>query len=109
MDNDLTPQILVDVTMEGVEVPEQHVNAGQIILNIADQAVKLQQMDNDVMSFSARFAGVSRQVTVPMDSIIAIYARENGQGIFFRDPQNPTEPGPETTSKPTKPHLKLIK
>ncbi len=109
MDNDLTPQILVDVTMEGVDVPEQHVSSGQIILNIGDQAVQLEQMDNETMAFSARFGGVPRHVTVPIDSVIAIYARENGQGIFFRDPQNPTEPGPEPDSRSTKPHLKIIK
>jgi stringent starvation protein B len=109
MDNHLTPQILVDVTMDGVDVPEQHVNSGQIILNIGDQAVQLEQMDNETMAFSARFGGVPSHVTVPIDSVIAIYARENGQGIFFRDPQNPTEPGPEAESKSTKPNLKLIK
>lgn len=109
IDNEFTPQILVDVTMKGVDVPEQHVNDGQIILNIGDRAVELEQMDNEVMAFSARFGGVPRHVTVPMDAVIAIYARENGQGIFFRDPQNPTEPGTEADNKSTKPHLKLIK
>ncbi len=109
MDNQLTPQILVDVTMEGVDVPQQHVNSGQIILNVGDQAIQLEKMDDEIMVFSARFGGVPRHVTVPIESVIAIYARENGQGIFFRDPQNPTAPGSEADSKVTKPHLKLIK
>ncbi len=108
-DNQLTPQILVDATAEGVDVPEKHVNAGQIVLNIADQAVQLIRMDNDALVFSARFGGVARDITVPIESVVAIYAKENGQGIFFREPQVPPEPGPDAEKTTTKPSLKLVK
>lgn len=108
-DNNLTPQILVDVTVEGVDVPEQHVKSGQIILNIGDQAIQLQQLDNEILAFSARFGGVPRHVTIPIDSVVAIYAKENGQGIFFQEPEAPSESSPDPENKSRKSHLKLIK
>ncbi len=108
-DNNLTPQLLVDATMEGVDVPEEHVNEGQILLNIGAQAVQLKRMDNDALMFSARFGGVARDVTVPVEAVVAIYAKENGQGIFFREPQVPPEPGSDAEKKVSKPSLKLVK
>lgn len=112
-DNSFTPQILVDATMEGVHVPTSHVKDGQIVLNISDQAVEAPELGNDHLSFSARFNGNPFRVDIPVESVLAIYARENGQGIFFREPGSPPEPTPkdvEPTEKPaTRPHLKLVK
>ena len=80
-DNGLTPHILVDATKPGVRVPAHAVKDGRIVLNIAARAVGHLQMDNDDVRFSARFGGVSHAVIVPIDAVLAIYARENGQGM----------------------------
>lgn len=80
-DNGMTPHVLVDARMPGVRVPAHTVKDGQVVLNIADRAVARLEMDNDALRFSARFGGVSQAVVVPMAAIIAIYARETGQGM----------------------------
>lgn len=85
-DNKLTPYLLVNAEGKGVSVPRQHVQDGQIVLNIAPHAVHQLLIDNDYVSFSARFGGVSQQIYVPMYAVLGLYARENGQGLFF-DPQ----------------------
>ncbi|ONG41781.1 ClpXP protease specificity-enhancing factor [Alkanindiges hydrocarboniclasticus] len=85
-DNKLTPYLLVNAELPNVQVPRQHVQDGQIVLNIAPHAVHHMMMDNDAVSFSARFGGVSQQLYVPMAAVLGLYARENGQGLFF-DPQ----------------------
>lgn len=84
-DNDFTPQVLVDADIDGVEVPRNHVVDGQIVLNISSTAVQLHVMDNHCLSFSARFSGVEQDIYLPIESIMAIFARENSQGIFFED------------------------
>ena len=80
-DNGMTPHVLVDARLPGVRVPAHAVKDGRIVLNIAARAVGHLQMDNDDVRFSARFGGVSHAVIVPIDAVIAIYARENGQGM----------------------------
>ena len=85
-DNNLTPYLLVNAEEQGVTVPLQHVQDGQIVLNIAPHAVNQMLMDQDSVSFSARFGGVSQQLYVPMYAVLGLYARENGQGLFF-DPE----------------------
>lgn len=82
-DNQLTPYLLVDATQPYTSVPEQFVKDGQIVLNIAPHAVHQFQMSNDAISFSARFGGVARDIYVPISALLGIYARENGQGLFF--------------------------
>ncbi|OUY05682.1 ClpXP protease specificity-enhancing factor [Acinetobacter populi] len=85
-DNQLTPYLLVDATQKFVQVPQQHIKDGQIVLNIAPHAVHRFQIENEAIHFSARFGGVSQDIYVPMSALIGIYSRENGQGLFF-DPQ----------------------
>lgn len=80
-DNGMTPHILVDARQAGVRVPAHAVKDGRIVLNIADRAVGRLEMDNDSVRFSARFGGVSQSVMVPISAILAIYARETGQGM----------------------------
>lgn len=80
-DNGMTPHVLVDARMPGVRVPAHTVKDGQVVLNIADRAVGRLEMDNDALRFSARFGGVSQSVVVPIPAVIAIYARETGQGM----------------------------
>ncbi len=83
LDNEATPHILVDVTMPQVDVPQEHVKDGQIVLNINPSAVNDWYVDNEAVSFRARFSGVPRQIYVPMNAVLAIYAQENGQGMAF--------------------------
>ncbi|MDZ7842250.1 MAG: ClpXP protease specificity-enhancing factor [Gammaproteobacteria bacterium] len=114
-DNNLTPQILVDASADGVRVPQSYVADGQIVLNIADQAVEMMEMGNDFLSFAARFNGSPHEIDVPIESVLAIFARENGQGIFFKDPDGSPDPGgnedkaDKEQDKPAKPNLKLVK
>src|SRR3546814_5727070 len=80
-DNGMTPHVLVDATQAGVRVPPHTVKDGRVVLNIADRAVARLEMDNDSIRFTARFGGVSHPVTVPISAVLAIYARETGQGM----------------------------
>jgi stringent starvation protein B len=82
-DNNLTPHLLVDATQPNTLVSEQFIQDGQIVLNIAPHAVHKLNMSNDAITFSARFGGVSRDIYVPLNAVMGIYARENSQGLFF--------------------------
>ena len=84
-DNGYTPHIAVVVDAR-TRVPMQFVKNGEIVLNISFEATSGLKMDNDVIGFSARFGGVSRDISVPVENVIAIYARENGQGMAFEAP-----------------------
>lgn len=83
LDNEMTPHLLVNASIPHVRVPQQFVRDGQIVLNIAPQAVMAYTQDNDAISFSARFGGTPFQVYIPMAAVVAIHARENGVGTFF--------------------------
>ncbi|MCL6242612.1 ClpXP protease specificity-enhancing factor [Acinetobacter amyesii] len=85
-DNQLTPYLLVDATQNGTMVPVQYIQGGQIVLNIAPHATHALHMSNETITFSARFGGVSQNLYIPFSAVLGIYARENGQGMFF-DPQ----------------------
>lgn len=112
-DNGLTPQILVDATLAGVSVPTEHVKAGKIVLNVAERATARRELDNDYVSFGARFGGVAREVCVPMAAVLAVYARENGQGMTFptESPDTPpdTPPEPPPSPAPDRPKLRIVK
>ena len=95
LDNDCTPYILVDATQRGVEVPGEFVKDGQIVLNISPSAVRALQMDNDVITFSGRFGGEALTIMVPTNALMAIYARENGQGMVFEVEPHEDELEPE--------------
>ena len=83
VDNDCTPYILVDANHAGVAVPPGYSADGQIVLNTAPAAVRDFTMDNQAISFEARFSGAPFSLYVPITAVLAIYARENGQGMFF--------------------------
>jgi stringent starvation protein B len=113
LDNAMTPQILVDTTVAGTEAPESYIENGRIILNIQPDAVRDLVLGNEQITFSARFGGKPFQLIVPLNSVLAIYARENGKGLIFEVEDKNTEniqdkPG-EISGKPLKPHLKIIK
>ena len=89
-DNGMTPHVLVDARMPGVRVPAHAVKDGRIVLNIAERAVAKLELGNDSIRFTARFAGVSQSVMVPLEAVIAIYSRETGQGMAMPDePRTP--------------------
>lgn len=112
-DNDMTPHILVDAGVAGVEVPDQAVQKGKVILNIDQAAVRDLQLGNEWLTFSARFSGRSFNVSVPVDAVLAIYSKENGQGMMFAqddDSLPPTDPDDGTDGPSDKrPHLKIVK
>jgi len=87
--------MLVDAAQELVEVPRAFVENGRIILNISPEATHSLVLGNDAVGFNARFSGTAMDVHVPVPSVLAIYARENGQGMMFGDQDDtPPEPGP---------------
>ncbi len=113
-DNKCTPYLLVDTHLNGVLVPQQHVNEdGQIVLNVSETAVMGLTMDNYAIRFNARFGGVPTDIQVPVGAVVGIYARENGQGMVFEPEETPEppEPTPPTTlKKPSKkPSLRVVK
>ena len=81
-DNGLTPYVAVSVD-DSVQVPREYVKNKEIVLNISFDATSSLKLSNDFIEFKARFAGSSRDIMVPMERVIAIYARENGQGMAF--------------------------
>ena len=111
-DNGLTPYILVDAAAPGVQVPKSAIKDGRVVLNVAARAVTQLELGQERVSFVARFSGVSQSVEVPMASLLAIYAHENGQGMMF-----PAENQPPPTAGPTADdasgkkgsHLRVIK
>ena len=82
VDNNLTPHLLVAVNQQ-TRVPVAFVKDGEIVLNLNYSATKDLHMDNEAIVFSARFSGVSQNIYVPMSAVKGIFARENGQGMFF--------------------------
>lgn len=108
-DNGLTPYVAVHVD-DTVQVPREYVKDGEIVLNISFDATSGLELGNEFLAFSARFAGKARDIVVPMDRVIAIYARENGQGMAFPRPAQqeagavgpsavPASQAPEAASK----------
>ena len=110
LDNDNTPYILVDTGSEQVSVPNGIASDGKVVLNLAPAAIQNLEMTNDFVSFSARFNGAAEQIFVPVASILAIYARENGEGTMFpSEEENDNTAAAKPDSKSRGPTLKVIK
>ncbi|CRL63355.1 MULTISPECIES: ClpXP protease specificity-enhancing factor [Proteus] len=92
VENELTPHLVVDVNIVGVQVPMEYAHDGQIVLNIASRAVDDLELTLYQVLFSASFGGIPRKVRVPMAAVMAIYARENGAGMMF-EPEPAYESG----------------
>ena len=88
-DNGFTPYIAVFVD-ETVRVPKEYVKNNEIVLNVGFEATSALKLGNETIEFKARFGGSSREIVVPIDHVIAIYARENGQGMAFPMPASAT-------------------
>ena len=110
-DAGMTPHVLVDTYVTGVDVPKAHVRDGRIVLNLSLDATRHLDLGNELIGFEARFGGVARRVRVPVAAVLSIYARETGEGMVFppegelappssllapKAPEAPTIPG--TTS-----------
>jgi len=120
LDNDLTPQVVVDASAGDVRVPQQYVQDGRIVLNVSPSAVRNLSLGNDSLEFLARFGGAPFQVSVPTRQVLAIVARENGAGMAFpeegdgaqaADP-GPGDPPPDPSPDPPpggRPRLKVVK
>jgi len=123
-ENNQTPLVVVDAEAEGVVVPLEHVKEGRIVLNVAWSATRDLQLGNDVVSFQARFGGVPHSVSMPVEAIRGIYARESGQGMVFQDEpevaeaagNSPVEAGQvsdggpdDPAPRPNGPNLRVVK
>lgn len=112
VDNNLTPHILVNAEYPHVQVPQEYVNGGKIVLNISPQACRGLHLENDRVVFTARFSGVTHQIFVVPGAVLAIYAKENGRGMEFGEEYSePTAPPENVTEQKgrNRPALKLIK
>jgi len=96
-DNGFTPYIAVFVDAK-VQVPQEYVKNNEIVLNVGFEATSGLKLGNDQIEFKARFGGSAREIVVPIDHVVAIYARENGQGMAF---PVPSAPGAVSTAGPT--------
>jgi stringent starvation protein B len=115
-DNALTPHLVVDAKFEGIDLPVEHVRDNKLVLNVSYAATRALVIGNDAVTFEARFGGVPRSLHVPVDAVLGIYARENGQGMVFSEgpepePPSPDDDGPkEDGSKESKrPSLRVVK
>ena len=117
-DNGLTPYIAVKVD-KTTKVPMEYVKNGEIVLNVSPDATRNLKIGNDLLQFSARFAGVSREISVPVNTIGGIFAKETGQGLSFQTsspvsaqvvtpivPPNDDRPAPPSGGRP---RLQVIK
>ncbi len=117
-DSGHTPHVIVDAERSGSEVPRAYVQEGKIVLNLSYSATQKLKIDNDVVEFDARFAGVVHHVRFPVSSVMGIYARETGEGMMFAE----QDTGPETTppssgpapaeeggGTPKRPQLRVVK
>ncbi len=119
LDSDLTPHIAVNAEWKGVTVPQQFVQDGQIVLNIAPGAVRAFSIEDDAVYFNARFGGVPMDVYVPLGAVIAIYARENALGmgfgmepaadLYLEDESEDLQPPEPPKPKRKGPALKVVK
>jgi stringent starvation protein B len=112
LDSKWTPYLLVNSEYPEVNVPNQYVRDGRIILDISPLACRDLEISQSGVQFSARFSGQLWQIRLPLGSILAIYAKENSQGMTFQPEEEPTESAKaQRTEKPTdikKPFLKVI-
>jgi stringent starvation protein B len=100
-DNGFTPYVAVHVDAT-VQVPQEYVKNNEIVLNVGFEATSGLKLGNEFIEFKARFGGQAREIRVPIDHVVAIYARENGQGMAFPVPSAPTSAGP-TVLPPAEP------
>src|SRR3984885_6234873 len=123
VDSKTTPLLVVDATMPRCNVPQEYVENGEIILNISPDAIRDLKVTRHLVEFKASFSGIAHLISVPVRAVLAVYAEENGQGMFF-DIENEEESdsnwsetgdlevvesdGSMPNQEKRKPHLKLV-
>lgn len=115
VDSDLTPYLLVVVDSDAVQVPQDYVSEGKIVLNVSPTAIRDLDLGLEFVAFSGRFGGRPFPIEVPMASVQAVYAKETGEGMMF-EPEYADQDGSETSEPPESPepkppsgHLKVVK
>lgn len=109
-ENNLSPYLLVNTKVPGVQVPAEHVVNDKIIFNVSPQAVRDLRLGNDLIEFSGRFGGKPRAISVPVRAVMAIYAKENGRGMVFNEDEEDLPPTDTAGAQPaSKSKLKLVK
>lgn len=108
-DNALTPHIVVDAAVGHLDLPVEHVRDDRIVLNLSYAATRALVIGNDAVTFEARFGGVPRALNIPIDAVLGIYARENGQGMVFTEESGPTPPDGTDTDDGKRPALRIVK
>ncbi|MEX0872838.1 MAG: ClpXP protease specificity-enhancing factor [Aquisalimonadaceae bacterium] len=120
VDNGLTPYLLVDASGEGLQAPMEYADNGRLVLNVSPRAVRALDLGMQDIAFSGRFGGRAMDVRVPTNAVMAIYARENGQGMLFSDSDDDAPPpsdGPQDNSDVSaagpkgdrRPNLRVVK
>jgi len=118
VDSGLTPHLLVDADHPDLDVPESSIQEGRVVLNVSPSAVRDLLVEADLVTFVARFGGVSRAVSVPIAAVEAVYARENGRGMMFPTDEDDDSAATESdrssnsehrADRRSKPNLKVIK
>lgn len=112
VDNGMTPYIFAKTDSDQVKVPRQFEKEGKIILNIGPNAIHSLSLGRDAVSFDARFDGKPMKVEIPVEYVLAIYTRENGQGMVFAEEDIPPSSTDETRNSATKSkrsHLSIVK
>ncbi len=115
VDNDMTPYLLVSAEHPDVEVPQNFVSSGRIILNISPKACRGLHLENDRILFTARFSGQTTQICLVPEAVLAIYAKENGRGMEFGPEYDEPSAPPVNRKAPSqakpagKPFLTLVK
>lgn len=116
LDSGNTPYVLIDATRPGVAVPAEHVDEGKIVLNLSPAAVRALDLGADAVSCEGRFGGRPFGLYLPMSSIVAIYARETGEGMVFEgetfdepEPPAPGDPASDGSPAVRGGHLKRVK
>lgn len=130
IDNDLTPILVIDAKHPRCKIPQEYVEDGEIVFNISTSAIRDLDISNEMVSFKASFSGVIHIISAPTSSVLAIYAEENGEGIFLDAEeegdsgqttdaiqlqpiegmvsQGPKDPSPGKKVAKTKPFLRLV-
>jgi stringent starvation protein B len=111
MDNGMTPHVVVDMSSGDIDVPEENIKDGKVVLNISYAATRGLVIGNDAVTFEARFNGVPRSLYIPIDAVLGIYARESGQGMIFAEEETPPpdDTSPDIGGAGKRPSLKVVK
>jgi stringent starvation protein B len=107
LDNDLTPYVIVSTTGVDIDVPPGHAENGRIVLNVSPTAIRNLSITNERLEFDGRFGGRAFHVSAPVGAVLAVYAKETGQGMAFETEPSGAEPAPPEPTPGS--HLRVIK